>query len=97
MPESMISAEAGGSPNVNGSNMATVVNGEMPGRTPTRVPMATPIRQNARFAGVAAVAKPIARLLKSSMTGSPGPKLQRQPKPPDEQERRKCRNDGPEG
>ena len=38
----MIMAEAGGRPKVNGSSIATVVSGEMPGSTPTSVPIITP-------------------------------------------------------
>ena len=49
MPASMISAEAGGRPKVKGSNIATVVSGEMPGSTPTKVPIMTPARQNSRI------------------------------------------------
>ena len=49
MPASMMSAEAGGRPNVNGSSIATVVSGEMPGNTPTSVPIMTPAKQNSRF------------------------------------------------
>ena len=45
MPDSMISAETGGSPNVIGSSIAMVAIGPMPGSTPTAVPRNTPIRQ----------------------------------------------------
>ena len=62
----MISADAGGSPKVNGSSIATVVSGEMPGSTPTSVPIITPAKQNSRFCQVAAVARPSARLSSSS-------------------------------
>ena len=71
MPASMISAEAGGRPKVNGSSIATVVSGEMPGSTPTSVPIITPAKQNSRFCQVAAVARPSARLSNSS-TGRDG-------------------------
>ena len=62
----MISADAGGRPNVNGSSIATVVSGEMPGSTPTSVPIMTPAKQNSRFCQLAAVASPNARLSNSS-------------------------------
>lgn len=51
----------------------------MPGSTPISVPRMTPIRQKSRFSGLAAVAKPSARLESRSMDGpfqkeSQGPK-----------------------
>ena len=67
MPASMISEEAGGSEKVNGSRIAIVVIGAMPGSTPTSVPISAPIRQKPRLAGVSATAKPVARLAKRSM------------------------------
>src|SRR5215217_3338993 len=67
MPASMISDEAGGSEKVNGSRMAIVVIGAMPGSTPTSVPISAPMKQKPRFAGVSAVANPVARLAKRSM------------------------------
>src|ERR1700752_5299023 len=76
MPASMIMAEAGGRPKVNGSSMATVVSGEMPGSTPTNVPIITPAKQKSRFCQLAAVARPSARLSNSStQLSSPGPEL----------------------
>src|SRR5262245_5357379 len=109
MPASMISAEAGGRPNVNGSSIATVVSGEMPGSTPTSVPIITPAKQNRRFCHVAAVASPSARLSNSSTLGplapascpgQPGhdggwlrPQLERQAEALHEQQRRECRDD----
>jgi hypothetical protein len=45
MPASMISAAVGFMPNVNGTSIATVVTGPMPGRTPIAVPTTTPMRQ----------------------------------------------------
>src|SRR5215510_12882816 len=63
----MISDEAGGSENVNGRRIAIVVIGAMPGSTPTSVPISAPMKQKPRFAGVSAVAKPVARLAKRSM------------------------------
>jgi hypothetical protein len=66
MPASMMSAEAGGRPKVKGSSIATVVSGEMPGNTPTSVPIMTPAKQNSRFCQLAAVARPSARLSNSS-------------------------------
>src|SRR5262245_46792855 len=97
MPASMMSANAGGSPNVKGSSMATVVSGEMPGSTPTSVPIRTPAKQNSRFCQVAAVASPSARLSNSSTPSSP--ELERQAEALDEQqrgERRDCDAEGDE-
>jgi hypothetical protein len=45
MPASMISAGVGPSLKVNGSSIATVATGPMPGRTPTRVPSTQPMKQ----------------------------------------------------
>lgn len=70
MPASMISEETGSSWKVIGSSMAMVAVAPMPGSTPIRVPRSTPIRQKSRFAGEAAVAKPRARLLKSSIVAA---------------------------
>src|SRR4051812_18601064 len=58
----MISDEVGGSENVNGSRIAMVVIGAMPGSTPTSVPISAPRKQKPRLAGVSATAKPVARL-----------------------------------
>ncbi len=66
----MISDEAGGSEKVNGSRIAMVVIGAMPGSTPTSVPISAPRKQNPRLAGVSATAKPVARLAIRSMRGS---------------------------
>ena len=52
MPASMISDEVGGSENVNGSRIAMVVIGAMPGSTPTSVPISAPRKQKPRLAGV---------------------------------------------
>src|SRR3569833_2259366 len=78
MPASMISEETGSSWKVIGSSMAIVAVAPMPGRTPISVPRRTPMRQKSRYAGVAAVAKPSARLLKSSIAVSlePGPRTE---------------------
>jgi hypothetical protein len=54
----MISDEVGGSENVNGSRIAMVVIGAMPGSTPTSVPISAPRKQKPRLAGVSATAKP---------------------------------------
>src|SRR5512139_251709 len=69
MPASMMSEETGSSWNVIGSSMAIVAVAPMPGSTPMRVPRITPIRQKNRFSGEAAVAKPSARLERSSICG----------------------------
>src|SRR3954470_17648452 len=63
----MISDDVGGSENVNGSRIAMVVIGAMPGSTPTKVPISAPRKQNPRLAGVSATAKPVARLAIRSM------------------------------
>src|ERR1700682_2301298 len=93
MPASMINDEAGGSENVNGSRIAIVVIGAMPGSTPTSVPISAPMKQKPRCAGLSAVAKPVARLAKRSMRGSrrsPSwrPDRDRQPEHGDEQHHR---------
>src|SRR5262245_12769060 len=90
MPASMISDEAGGSENVNGSRIAIVVIGAMPGSTPTRVPISAPMKQKPRLAGVSAVANPVARLANRSMRrprrcGLAWPDCDRQPERGDEQ------------
>src|SRR3978361_542413 len=84
MPASMISAPTGGSPNVIGSNMATVAMVPMPGSTPTSVPTRAPIRHSNRLIGVTATPKPRARLEKSpviapSRNQETREELQRQP------------------
>jgi hypothetical protein len=45
----MINAPTGFIPYVSGNKIAVVVIGPIPGRTPMRVPIKHPIRQNARF------------------------------------------------
>ena len=47
----MISDDAGGSVKVNGSRIAMVVIGAMPGSTPTRVPIRAPRKQNPEIGG----------------------------------------------
>src|SRR4029453_12553487 len=86
MPASMMSAEAGGKPKVKGSSIATVVSGEMPGNTPTSVPIMTPAKQNSRVCQLAAVARPSARLSNSSTRSSlhPFPAWSNQRKEPPE-------------
>src|SRR6218665_260254 len=69
----MMSEETGSSWKVIGRSMAMVAVAPMPGSTPIRVPSSTPIRQNKRFSGEAAVAKPSARLLNNSMIVSSEP------------------------
>ena len=44
MPESMISAETGGSVKVSGNSMAMVASGPSPGSTPTAVPSRQPTK-----------------------------------------------------
>src|SRR5688572_30654191 len=92
MPASMISADAGGSENVNGSRIAMVVIGAIPGSTPTSVPISAPRKQKPIFAGVSATEKPVARLAIRSMDRpSPRQNLDRQAEHADEQDRRECR------
>src|SRR5262249_44746059 len=73
----MISAEAGDSEKVNGSRMAIVEIGAMPGSTPTSVPIKAPSRQKPRLAGVSAVAKPVARPPIRSMRAAASPRPDR--------------------
>src|SRR5438105_13972671 len=89
----MISDDAGGSENVNGSRIAMVVIGAMPGSTPTSVPISAPRKQNPRLAGVSATAKPVARLAIRSTPAlhSWWPHRNRQSEHGDEQQHRKDR------
>ncbi len=66
----MISDEAGGSEKVNGSRIAMVVIGAMPGSTPTSVPISAPRKQKPMLAGVSATAKPVARLANRSIASA---------------------------
>src|SRR5919106_2742588 len=95
MPASMISDEAGGSENVNGSRIAMVVIGAMPGSTPTSVPISAPSKQKPRLAGVSATAKPVARFVNKSMgvtrSQLPPPGGHRQTERLDEQQHREGR------
>src|ERR1700722_13200295 len=68
MPDSMISDATGVILNVSGSSMAMVVNGPMPGSTPTSVPKVAPSRQYRKLSGVSATPKPVARWAKRSMS-----------------------------
>src|SRR3982074_98148 len=76
MPASMINDDVGGSENVNGSRIAMVVIGAMPGSTPTSVPISAPRKQKPRLAGVSATAKPVARL---AIRSTPVPRSRRPP------------------
>src|SRR4051812_16127475 len=89
----MISDEVGGSEKVNGSRIAMVVIGAMPGSTPTSVPMSAPRKQKPRLAGVSATAKPVTRLAIRSTPAlrSWWPHRNRQPEDRDEQQHRKDR------
>src|SRR6188768_755584 len=88
----MISDDAGGSENVNGSRIAMVVIGAMPGSTPTSVPINAPRKQKPIFVGVSATENPVARLAIRSMDRpSPRKNLDRQAKHADEQNRCECR------
>src|SRR5262245_54323490 len=83
MPASMISAGAGSSPKVNGSSMATVATGPIPGSTPTRVPRKQPMKQYKMFCQVSATPSPKARLDSVSISRI-RPERQRQAEQPDE-------------
>src|SRR5438128_8963223 len=89
----MISDDVGGSENVNGSRIAMVVIGAMPGSTPTSVPISAPRKQKPRLAGVSATEKPVARLATRSMRRPPSPRpdRNRQAQHGDEQNHRKQR------
>src|SRR6187431_2611863 len=88
----MIRAEAGGSENVNGSRIAMVVIGAIPGSTPTSVPINAPRKQKPIFAGVSATENPVARLAIRSIGGpSPRKHLDWQAKHADEKDRSECR------
>src|SRR5512133_642746 len=91
----MIIAEVGARPKVNGKSIAVVLSGEMPGSTPTSVPIRTPNRQKRRFCTESAVEKPRARLLKRSTKRSlpPRPDGERQTEAVDEQKDREGRDD----
>src|SRR3954471_3707559 len=85
MPASMISAGAGSSPKVNGSSMATVATGPMPGSTPTSVPRKQPMKQYRRFCQLSATPSPNARLFSVSIRRSrTRPQRQWQPEQPHE-------------
>src|SRR5215212_2166842 len=95
----MISDDVGGNEKVNGSRIAMVVIGAMPGSTPTSVPISAPRKQKPRLAGVSATAKPVARLAIRSTPALHSlwprwdlwPHLDRQSEHRDEQQHRKDR------
>jgi hypothetical protein len=62
----MISAATASKLKVMGSNRAMVAVGPMPGRTPTAVPIATPIRHTMTLVGVSAASTPSCRLVQST-------------------------------
>jgi hypothetical protein len=68
MPAKKIIDAVGSTCDVIGSSIATVTAGPRPGKTPMAVPSAQPTKAHTRFSGVAAVAKPPARLTRSSFT-----------------------------
>src|SRR5262249_32879353 len=85
MPASMINAGAGLSPNVNGSSMAPVATGAMPGSTPTSVPRKQPMKQKRRFGQLSATPRPSAGLESVPTPASRiRPGGQRQTQQPDE-------------
>src|SRR5512140_1801511 len=91
----MIIAEVGARPKVKGKSIAVVLSGEMPGSTPTSVPIRTPNRQKRRFCTESAVEKPSARLSKRPTKCSlpPRPDGQRQAEAVHEQKDREGRDD----
>src|SRR5918998_1280319 len=62
----MISAAIASRLKVMGSNRAMVAVGPMPGRTPTAVPIATPIRHTTTLVGVSAASAPSCRFAQST-------------------------------
>src|SRR5713101_4408355 len=85
MPASIIKAGTGASPKVNGSSMATVATGPIPGSTPTKVPRKQPMKQYTMFCQLSATPRPNARLDSVSILASRiWPERQRQAKEPDE-------------
>jgi hypothetical protein len=60
----MIIAEVGSIPKVRGKSIEMVPTGPIPGRTPIRVPMKTPIKQYNRLAAEKATCKPNERFPK---------------------------------
>src|SRR5207342_1889108 len=70
MPASMMIEASGETLKVIGSSIAMVASGPTPGSTPTAVPSRAPMKQNSRFAGCAAVARPSPRFWISSMPAS---------------------------
>src|ERR1700716_3491969 len=92
MPASMIKAGAGSRPKVNGSSMATVATGPMPGSTPTSVPRKQPMKQYTTFCQESAMPRPNARLESVSMSGI-RPERERQPEQPDEDRDREQNHD----
>src|SRR5688572_18754991 len=81
MPASMMSAPVGSTFSVSGISIAMVAIGPTPGSTPISVPTRQPTKPRNRFMGDSAVAKPSARLLRSSMSVAeqPGRERNRQP------------------
>src|SRR6478735_6700793 len=71
MPANRIKAPVGSRVNVIGSSSATVSAGPMPGSTPTRVPMVTPIRARNRLVGVSASPNPVISWEKESISEPP--------------------------
>lgn len=63
----MIRADVGSMPKVNGSSMATVFRGDIPGSTPTKVPTSAPKKQYSRLMGEKATENPRDRFWRKSM------------------------------
>src|SRR5512145_2837472 len=81
MPASMMSAPVGSTFRVSGISIAIVAMGPTPGSTPISVPTRQPTKPRKRLVGESAVAKPRARLLKSSMSVTHQPGSQGDGKP----------------
>ena len=60
-------AVTGSIPNVVGKRMEMVAEAPIPGKTPIRVPINTPMKQKRRFCSVSAIPKPWIRLAKISI------------------------------
>src|SRR4051794_33590629 len=70
MPAIMMMPDSGVPDSVTGSNSDIAEMGPMPGSTPTRVPMKTPMKQYSRLIGKSAMPKPCATLMSVSMLRS---------------------------
>jgi hypothetical protein len=67
----MITADAGSREKVEGRSRDIAAVGPSPGRTPTRVPRSTPIKQKSKFVGVSRTDKPRAIFCRKSIPTLP--------------------------